>query len=150
MDTSGEIGPPTDDVAVGEIDSARQGGPRRHEGRRRLVQARREAPQQPDGRRWRPRAIPERRAPSRHKTDVKEKDRKPHSHPRLEHDKPEGKTVVAPLLSTVEKIDSAAWIETLQRQAPNSGTYSAASTATRIQNRPSGTGTSTVATGRAG
>ena len=58
---------------------------------------------------------PERRAPSRHKTDVKEKDRT--RIPTLDWArKTEGKTVVAPLLSTVEKIDPAAWIETLQRQ----------------------------------
>ena len=30
--------------------------------------------------------------------------------------KREGKTVVAPLLSTVEKIDPAAWIDTLRRE----------------------------------
>ena len=57
----------------------------------------------------------DRRAPSRHKTDVKEKDRS--RIPTLDWNrKPEGKTVVAPLLSTVEKIDPAAWIETLRRQ----------------------------------
>ena len=58
---------------------------------------------------------PERRMPARHRTDVKEK------HlgriPTLDWKRQrEGKTVVAPLLSTVEKIDPAAWIETLRRQ----------------------------------
>ena len=61
----------------------------------------------------------ERRAPSRHRTDVKEKDRS--RIPTLDWNrKREGKTVVAPLLSTVEKIDPAAWIETL-RQEPQQG-----------------------------
>ena len=58
---------------------------------------------------------PERRAPSRHRTDVKESDR--NRIPTLEWKrKRETKTVVAPLLSTVEKIDPSAWIETLRRQ----------------------------------
>ena len=59
---------------------------------------------------------PERRTPGRHRTDVKEKDR--NRIPTLDWNRRrEGKTVVAPLLSTVEKIDPAAWIETLRRQA---------------------------------
>ena len=59
---------------------------------------------------------PERRTPGRHRTDVKEKDR--NRIPTLDWNRQrEGKTVVAPLLSTVEKIDPAAWIETLRRQA---------------------------------
>ena len=57
----------------------------------------------------------DRRAPSRHGIDVKEKDRS-----RIAtldwNRKREGKTVVAPLLSTVEKIDPAAWIDTLRRE----------------------------------
>ena len=58
---------------------------------------------------------PERRAPARHNTDVKEKDR--HRIPTLDWNRQrETKTVLAPLLSTVEKIDPAAWIETLRRQ----------------------------------
>lgn len=58
----------------------------------------------------------ERRAPARHRTDVKEKDRT--QIPTLEWNRQrEGKTVVAPLLGTVEKIDPAAWLETL-RSAP--------------------------------
>ena len=58
---------------------------------------------------------PEQRAPARHKIDVKEKDRS--RIPTLDWDRQrETKTVLAPLLSTVEKIDPAAWIETLQRQ----------------------------------
>ena len=58
---------------------------------------------------------PERRAPSRHRTDVKETDR--NRIPTLDWSRPrETKTVLAPLLSTVEKIDPAAWIETLRRQ----------------------------------
>ena len=58
---------------------------------------------------------PERRAPARHKTDVKEKDRS--RIPTLDWNRQkETKTVLAPLLSTVEKIDPAAWIETLRRQ----------------------------------
>ena len=57
----------------------------------------------------------ERRAPSRHGIDVKEKDRS--RIPTLDWNrKREGKTVVAPLLSTVEKIDPAAWIDTLRRE----------------------------------
>ena len=56
----------------------------------------------------------ERRAPARHKTDVKEKDRS--RIPTLDWNRQrETKTVLAPLLSTVEKIDPAAWIETLRR-----------------------------------
>ena len=59
---------------------------------------------------------PERRTPGRHRTDVKEKDR--NRIPTLDWNRQrEGKTVVAPLLSTVEKIDPAAWIETLGRQS---------------------------------
>ena len=59
---------------------------------------------------------PERRTPGRHRTDVKEKDR--NRIPTLDWNRQrERKTVVAPLLSTVEKIDPAAWIETLRRQA---------------------------------
>ena len=58
---------------------------------------------------------PERRAPARHKTDVKEKDRS--RIPTLDWNRQrETKTVLAPLLSTVGKIDPAAWIETLRRQ----------------------------------
>lgn len=57
----------------------------------------------------------DRRAPGRHRTDVKEKDRS--RIPTLDWNrKREGKTVVAPLLSTVEKIDPAAWIDTLRRE----------------------------------
>ena len=57
----------------------------------------------------------ERTVPGRHRTDVKEKDRS--RIPTLDWNrKREGKTVVAPLLSTVEKIDPAAWIETLRRE----------------------------------
>jgi len=59
---------------------------------------------------------PERRAPGRHGVDVKEKDR--NRIPTLDWNRQrEGKTVVAPLLSTVEKIDPAAWVETLKRQS---------------------------------
>ena len=58
---------------------------------------------------------PERRAPARHKTDVKEKDRSRIPTPDWSR-QPETKTVLAPLLSTVEKIDPAAWIGTLRRQ----------------------------------
>ncbi len=58
---------------------------------------------------------PERKAVRRHSTDVKEKDRE--RIPTLDWKrKRETKTVVAPLLSTVEKIDPSAWIETLRRQ----------------------------------
>ena len=58
---------------------------------------------------------PERRAPARHRTDVKEKDRS--RIPTLDWNRRrEAKTIVAPLLSTVEKIDPVAWIETLRRQ----------------------------------
>ena len=58
---------------------------------------------------------PERRAPARHKSDVKEKDR--NRIPTLDWNRQrETKTVLAPLLSTVEKIDPTAWIETLRRQ----------------------------------
>ena len=58
---------------------------------------------------------PERRAPTRHRTDVKEKDR--NRIPTLDWNRlRETKTVLAPLLSTVEKIDPAAWIESLRRQ----------------------------------
>ena len=57
----------------------------------------------------------DRRTPGRHRTDVKEKDRS--RIPTLDWNrKREGKTVVAPLLSTVEKIDPAAWIDTLRRE----------------------------------
>ena len=59
---------------------------------------------------------PDRRTPSRHRVDIKEKDRS--VIPTLDWDRQrEGKTVVAPLLSTVEKIDPAAWVETLRRQS---------------------------------
>lgn len=59
---------------------------------------------------------PEQRAPARHKTDVKEKDRS--RIPTLDWNRQrETKTVLAPLLGTVEKIDPAAWIETLRRDA---------------------------------
>lgn len=58
---------------------------------------------------------PERRMPARHRIDVKEKDLG--RIPTLDWKRQrERKTVVAPLLSTVEKIDPAAWIETLRRQ----------------------------------
>ena len=65
---------------------------------------------------------PERRAPARHKTDVKEKDRS--RIPTLDWNRQrEMKTVLAPLLSTVEKIDPAAWIETLRRQPEQSDMF---------------------------
>ncbi len=55
----------------------------------------------------------EKRRPGRHRTDVKESDRS--SIPTLAWKrKRETKTVAAPLLSTVEKIDPAAWVETLR------------------------------------
>ena len=58
---------------------------------------------------------PERRAPARHTIDIKEKDRD--RVPTLDWIRQrETKTVLAPLLSTVEKIDPAAWIKTLHRQ----------------------------------
>ena len=58
---------------------------------------------------------PERRRPARHRTDVKEKDLG--RIPTLDWNRQrEGKTVVAPLLTTVEKIDPAAWIESLRQQ----------------------------------
>ena len=61
---------------------------------------------------------PDRRAPKRHRTDVKEADR--NRIPTLDWKrKRETKTVVAPLLGTVEKIDPSAWIDTLRRQPAN-------------------------------
>ena len=61
----------------------------------------------------------ERRAPTRHRTDVKEKDLT--RIPTLDWQRTRaGKTVVAPLLSTVERIDPVAWIETL-RHSPAQG-----------------------------
>ncbi len=60
-------------------------------------------------------SAPERRKPGRHRSDVKEKDLG--RIPTLDWKRRrEGKTVVAPLLSTVEKIDPAAWVESLRRQ----------------------------------
>ena len=91
---------------------------------------------------------PERRAPARHKTDVKEKDR--NRIPTLDWNRQrETKTVLAPLLSTVEKIDPAAWIETLRRQ-PEQGDMFGSFDRYEIPNGPSGSGTSTAATGRTG
>ena len=67
---------------------------------------------------------PERRVPGRHRVDVKEKDR--NRIPTLEWDRQrEGKTVVAPLLSTVEKLDPAAWVETLRRQSAQPDLFAA-------------------------
>ena len=58
---------------------------------------------------------PERRTPARHRSDVREKDR--NRIPTLDWNRQrETKTVLAPLLSTVEKVDPVAWIETLRRQ----------------------------------
>ncbi len=58
---------------------------------------------------------PEKRTPARHRIDVREKD---YSRiPTLDWNRQrEMKTSLAPLLSTVEKIDPAAWIETLRRR----------------------------------
>ena len=67
---------------------------------------------------------PERRAPARHTIDVKEKDRD--RVPTLDWNRQrETKTVLAPLLSTVEKIDPAAWIKTLQQQPMQSDLFGA-------------------------
>ena len=63
----------------------------------------------------------ERRVPGRHRTQVKESDRS--RIPTLDWQRERnGKTVVAPLLGTVEKIDPAAWIETL-RHSPSQGDF---------------------------
>ncbi len=59
---------------------------------------------------------PERRAPARHKTKIKEQDRS--KIPTLDWSRQrETKTVSAPLLSTAEKIDPVSWIETLRKQS---------------------------------
>ncbi len=58
---------------------------------------------------------PERRTPARHRLDVKERDRS--RIPTLDWIRArETRTVAAPLLTTVEKIEPAAWIGSLRRQ----------------------------------